>query len=173
MTSGDMINWYAVQAKGHNEARVLYHLAQKTIPTFLPLVEVIRRYRSRRVVRLEPLFPGYLFVRLEHVDCDPSRWEAVRWTPGVKSILGQEGEPVPIPDPVIDAIQTRVKEFGFVRPGLGFGQNTRVLIRHGPLTGLEAVFERPLSGSGRVLVLMHLLGQQRRVQVDAADLELV
>ncbi len=168
-----MINWYAVQAKSHNEARVLCHLTRKTIPTFLPLMEVIRRYRYRRVVRLEPLFPGYLFVRLERMDHNPGRWDAVRWAPGVKSILGLEGEPLPVPDPVVDAIRTRMGELGFVRPGLRFGPNARVFVRHGPLAGLEAIFERPLSGSGRVLVLMHLLGQQRRVQVDAADLELV
>lgn len=168
-----MINWYAVQAKSHNEARVLCHLTRSTIPAFLPLIEVIRRYRYRRVVRLEPLFPSYLFVQLESMEHSPRDWDAVRWAPGVKSILGPDGEPVPVPDPVIDAIKIRMGELGFVRPGLRFGPNARVLVRHGPLAGLEAVFEQPLSGSGRVSVLMHLLGQQRRVQVDATDLELV
>ncbi len=167
-----MINWYAVQAKSHSEARALHHLTQKIIPAFLPLIEVIRRYRARRVARLEPLFPGYLFVQLEGMDCNPGPWNAVRWTPGVKSILGAEGSPMPVPDAVIDAIKTRVKELGFVRPGPPFEPNTRVLIRRGPLAGFEAVFERLLSSSGRVLVLMDLLGQQRRVQVDAVDLEL-
>lgn len=167
-----MINWYAVQAKSHNEGRVLHHLTRKMIPVFLPLIEVMRRRRSRSVARLEPLFPGYLFVQLERMDSNPTLWDAVRWAPGVKSILGTEGGSIPVPDPVIDAIKGRVREFGFIRPSLPFGPNDRVLVRRGPMAGLEAVFERPLSGSGRVLVLMHLLGQQRRVQVDAADLEL-
>lgn len=166
-----MINWYAVQAKSHNEARVLHNLTHKTIPAFLPLIEVIRHYGSRRLTRLEPLFPGYLFVQLERLDCNPGHWDTVRWTPGVKSIVGFEGAPAPVPDAVIDAIKTRVQDLGFVRPGLRFGRHDRVVVRRGPLAGLEAVFERPLSGSGRVQVLMHMLGQQRRVQVDAADLE--
>jgi transcriptional antiterminator RfaH len=167
-----MTNWYAVQAKSHNEARVLHHLARRTIPAFLPLIEVIRRYPSRRISRLEPLFPGYLFVQLESMDCNPSCWNTVRWTPGVKSILGTEDAPVPVPDPVIDAIQTRVRDLGFVRPGLRFKPNDRVLIRRGPLAGLEAIFDEPLSRYGRVRVLLGLLGQERRVQVDVADLEL-
>ncbi|HET9001378.1 MAG TPA: transcription termination/antitermination NusG family protein [bacterium] len=168
-----MINWYAVQAKSHCEGRALSHLTQKAIPAFLPFIEVIHYYRSRRVVRLEPLFPSYLFVQLESMDSNPSHWNVVRWTPGVKSILGTEGSPMPVPDDAIDAIRARVKELGFVRPGPRFEPKARVMIRRGPLAGLEAVFERPLSGSGRVQVLMHLLGQQRRVQVDAVDLELV
>jgi transcriptional antiterminator RfaH len=167
-----MINWYAVQAKTHNEARVLRNLAQKAIPAFLPLVETVRRYPSRRITRLDALFPGYLFVQLTSLDCDPTSWNVVRWSPGVKSILGLEGVPVPVPDSVIDSIKAQVQELGFVRPGSCFGPNARVRVRRGPLVGLEAVFERPLSGSGRVLVLMRLLGQQRRVQVDAVDLEL-
>ena len=167
-----MINWYAVQAKSHNEARVLHHLTERTIPAFLPLMEVTRHYGLRRLTRLEPLFPGYLFVQLERVDRNPMRWDAVRWAPGVKSILSSDGTPTSVPDSVIDAIKTRVQDLGFVRPGLRFGRNDRVLIRCGPLAGLEAVFERPLSSAGRVLVLMRLLGHQRRVQVAAADLEL-
>ena len=167
-----MINWYAVQAKSHSEARILYHLRERAIPAFLPLIEITRRYCSRCIARLEPLFPGYLFVQLELIECDPSRWFEVRWTPGVKSILGSDGLPTPVPDAAIDIIKSRVQDLGFVRPGLGFGPNDRVIILHGPMAGLEAAFERPLSRSGRVQVLMHLLGQQRRVQIDAVDLEL-
>lgn len=167
-----MINWYAIQAKSHNEARVLDHLTQKEIPAFLPLIEVVRRYRNRCLARLEPLFPCYLFVQLERIDCNPVTWNAVRWTPGVKSILGSGEVPLPVPDPVIGAIRERITQLGFVRPGLRFSPHDRVVIRRGPLAGLEAVFERPLSGLTRVHVLMELLGQQRRVQVDAVDLEL-
>jgi transcriptional antiterminator RfaH len=167
-----MVNWYAVHAKNHNEARVLHHLAQKVVPAFLPLVEVVHRYRSRRVRRLEPLFPGYLFVRLHRMDDNPDQWHAVRWTPGVKSILGCEGAPISVPDVAVEEIKARVAALGFIRPGPRFDPSTRVVMRRGPLAGLEAVFERQLSGSGRVQVLMDLLGQQRRVQVDSTDLEL-
>ncbi len=167
-----MSNWYALQSKSHSEARVLHHLERKSIPAFLPLVEVIRRYPSRRITRLEPLFPGYLFARFEAADCNPELWNAVRWVPGVKMILSTDGDPVPVPDPVIAAIQARVRDLGFVRPEFRFVGNGRVLIQRGPLAGLEAVFDRRLSRTGRVRVLMRLLGQERAVQVDVADLEL-
>lgn len=168
-----MSEWYAVHSKSHNEGRVLSHLQQKNIPAFLPLMEVVRRYPSRRIARLEPLFPGYLFAQFECADCNPGLWNAVRWAPGVKMILSTDGRPVPVPDSVIEAIQARVQDLGFIRPAFRFGANDRVLIRRGPLAGLEAVFDRPLSRSGRVRVLMQLLGQERAVQVDATDLDSV
>lgn len=167
-----MLNWYAVHAKNHHETRVADRLREKVVPAFLPLIEVTRRWRSRRVVRLEPLFPGYLFVHLGEMADDLSHWHDVQWTPGVKSILGTEGEPMPVPDPVVETIKARVAPLGFVRPGPRFEPNARVVVRRGPLAGLEAVFECQLSASGRVQLLMQLLGQQRKVQLDALDVEL-
>src|SRR5690349_13734607 len=95
--------WYALHVKPHAERRVSDHLSLKPIPTFLPLIETIRSRRTRRLAVLEPLFPGYLFVHLDCVDTDP-RWQAVRWTPGVRRVLGTEGNPGPIPDDVMAAI---------------------------------------------------------------------
>ncbi len=170
-TLGVKPSWYAVQVKRHDERRVVRHLTRKEIPSFLPFIEVVRRYRTRRVTRIEPLFPGYLFVQMDPVDLNPSCWHTVRWTPGVRLILGTEDTPVPLPDSVIEAIQTRVKELGFVRPGVGFAAGSRVRIRYGPLAGLEAVFDRQMSRAGRVRVLLELLGQQRSVEVELVDLE--
>lgn len=166
-----MTNWYAVHTKNHREARVCDHLTQKTILAFLPLIEVTRRYRSRRIARLEPLFPGYLFIHMESMERNPGLWDAVRWAPGIKSILGNDEAAVPVPDRVIEAIKAETRDRGFLRPGLSYEPHARVLIRHGPLAGLEAIFERSLSRSGRVSVLMDIVGHASRVQLDVLDLE--
>jgi len=165
-------NWYVVRSKDRSESRVVRELARKAVATFLPLTEITRRFRGRRRSNLEPLFPGYLFVRLESIAGNPGVWDAVRWTPGVRAILGGDGIPDPVPDHVVEAIQERVRDLGFVRPKLDFASRDRVIIRHGPFAGLEAVFDRGLSPSGRVQVLMKLLGRESRVQIDALDLEL-
>jgi transcriptional antiterminator RfaH len=160
--------WYVVQAKRHQEERVRAHLAGKALPVFLPLLEVVHRYRARRVRRLEPLFPGYLFVRL---DGEAAGWQAVRWSPGVHRILTVADEPVAVPDGIIEAIQARIGTLGFVRPGITYRPGSRVRILRGPLAGLDAVFARPMSRTGRVRVLVQLLGGRRRVELDELDLE--
>ncbi len=172
MDDDTVVHWYGVHVKPHKEAGVVRELSRKTIPTFLPLIEVTRRCRSHCTSFLEPLFQGYLFVQLEPLEFNPSVWHAVRWTPGVKYILGNEDTPVPVSNDVVNSIQERVKDLGFVRPGLRFAQNDRVVFQRGPFVGLEAVFDGTLSRSGRVRVLMELLGHSRTVQVDAIDLEL-
>lgn len=162
--------WYALHVKPHTERRVHDHLSAKPIPTFLPLIETIHASRNRTVAALEPLFPGYLFIHLDRLEQDP-RWYDVRWTPGVRCILGTDGVPTPIPDTVMTTIRERVSEDGFVRRSTPFSPHSRVRFQRGVLAGLEAVFEGSLSRAGRVRVLMTLLGQQTGVEVDAIDLE--
>jgi len=172
LTDAHSPQWYTVQVKRHEEHRVVRHLAVKPIPTFLPLIESARRRRGAwGRTRLEPLFPGYLFVQIQALDVNPGHWHAVRWTPGVRRILGTEDTPVPMPDEVIEAIQARVKALGFVRPGVRFTPGTRVRICSGPLAGLEAIFDQPMSKDGRVRVLLELLGQMGRAEVDEASLD--
>lgn len=164
-------SWYAIQTKRHEERRVVRHLALRAIPSLLPFIEVVRRYGGRRVARVEPLFPGYLFVQLSPWEVNPAGWSAVQWSPGVRRILGTEEVPVPVPDETIATIKTRMSDFGFIRPGPRFVSGSQVRFRHGPLVGLEAIFEGPMSREGRVRVLLELLGQPRLIEVDEVDLE--
>jgi transcriptional antiterminator RfaH len=170
MGAEEQRGWYAVQVKRHEEQRVVRHLALRAIPTFLPLIESFRR-RGRCATRLEPLFPGYLFVELPALERHPGPWHTARWTPGVRRILGTDLTPVPMPAEAMDAIRARVQALGFVRPGARFTTGTKVRIQSGPLSGLEAIFDRPIPREGRVLVLLELLGQVGRAELDEASLD--
>ena len=163
--------WYVVQVKRYDEHRVARHLAMRPVQTFLPLIESLRRRNGNLGTRLEPLFPGYLFVQMQALEVNPNYWHIVRWTPGVRRILGTDETPVPMPGEAIEALQARVQELGFVRPGVRFAPGTRVRIRSGPLAGLEAIFERPTSKHGRVRVLLELLGQVGRAEVEESSLD--
>jgi transcription elongation factor/antiterminator RfaH len=172
MPETELRHWYAVQTKRCEEHRVVQHLELKRVATFLPLIESPPRHPRARVrTHLEPLFPGYLFVEMRPVETDPGDWQVVRWTPGVRRIVGTADIPVPVPVEAMEAIRARVAELGFVRPGQRFSAGTRVRVRVGPLSGLEGVFDRPMSRRGRVQVLLWLLGQMRRVEADELALE--
>lgn len=159
-------DWYVVQVKPRQEARVVRHLALSAIITFLPYVEVLRRRGSGKAKYLEPLFPGYLFTRLAPVGRVPAIWNAVRWAPGVLRILAIGSTPVPVPEDMVEAIGRQTSEHGFVRLPSPLVNGARVRVRSGPFEDLEAVFDRPLSRSGRVRVLLELLGQRTPVEID-------
>jgi transcriptional antiterminator RfaH len=165
-------NWYVVQVKPRQEARVVKHLALSAVATFLPFVEVSRRRASRKAKYLEPLFPGYVFTRLAPVSRVPALWSLVRWTQGVLRILAVGSTPVPVPEDLIKAIEDRTSEHGFARLPSRLVNGVRVRVRSGPFEDLEAVFDRPLSRSGRVRVLLELLGQRTPVEIDEDYLDL-
>lgn len=162
--------WYVAHIKPRQEARALAQLSLRTegIEPYSPRIEVIRRKWGRGMTMIEPLFPNYLFLRMS---LSPPVWDAVRWTPGVRRLLGDGERPFQVHDDVVEAIRARSGESGFVRVGSGLraGQHVRVL--DGLMAGLEGIFERHTSRTGRVRVLMQVLGHSTPVEVDEVNLE--
>jgi transcriptional antiterminator RfaH len=161
--------WYVVQTKPRHEDQVASWLQRRSsVPLFLPKLESLRRWRRQSVRRVEPLFPSYLFVRMS---LEPQQWNAVRWAPGVRRIVGSGEVPVPVPDDAVKLLQDRCEDAGFmpwepkIRPG------SQVRITDGPLAGLVGIFDRPTSRAQRVCVLLTLLQTVATVEVDVVDLE--
>lgn len=91
---------------------------------------------GKRTTRLEPLFPGYLFINIDPSD---PLWGKLRSTRGVLRVVGFGGKPVPVPDEVIEYIHgglTAVEEQGGLKKG------EKVEIQEGPFRGVEG-FSRP------------------------------
>lgn len=164
--------WYVLQTRPREEGRVLHYFGLRRVDaeTFLPKIEVRARHARRVWTRLEPLFPGYLFLRF---GMEPRIWHAIHRTPGVRQILCTEGRPVPVDDELIGVLRARVAPLGFVRIGVRFRQGDRVRVKRGPFAGLEAIFERPTTRRDRVRVLLELLGARRPLELDVFDLERV
>lgn len=162
--------WFAVQTKPRHESRVLHWLRERSgLSVFLPRVEETRKRRSRRVTIVEPLFPSYLFVQMKF---EPAPWDAVRWAPGVKRIVGAEEVPTPIPADAMALLIERCGAAGVMqwRPSFHAGEPVRVV--GGPFAGLEGVLERPTCRGERVRVLLRMLGSTTPVELDVTDIEL-
>jgi len=154
--------WFAVQVRARSEQFVAQVLQNKGFEHLLPLYGVKRR-RSDRVVDLQlPLFPGYLFCRLDlH-----SRLLPLFTTPGVVRLLGIGRTPCPVDDSEIDAIRTILKAGRGARPWPMPKQGERVYLEAGPLSGLEGVLVGKKKNS-RLVVSVTLLQRAVSVEIDA------
>jgi transcription elongation factor/antiterminator RfaH len=163
--------WYAVQTKPRCEERVISRLRdQRSLSVFLPKMEILRKRRSRRVAVIEPLFPSYLFVQMR---LEPDPWHAVKWTPGVKRIVGTGETPTPVPPEAIDLLMTRCGDGHVIQRRFGMRHGDTVRVVYGPFTGLEGILDRPTSRGERVRVLLRLLGSTTAVELDITDVERV
>lgn len=146
--------WYLLQTRPRQEQRALENLRNQGFECFLPRYQCERLRRGKRESVDEPLFPRYLFVRLDSI---VSNWNALRSTYGVSNIVRFGEQPARIPDAVIEAIAKRQQaNVQIFQPG------DQVRITDGAFAGLEGVFEQN-DGEARVLILMELMDKQQKL----------
>jgi transcriptional antiterminator RfaH len=159
-----MKRWYVVQTQPNNEARAVRHLERQEFEPYLPLYLKTRRH-ARKIDRVaRPLFPRYLFVKL-----DPARerWRSVNGTFGVNCVLTDGHMPVPVPEGIVEGIQARHNEQGLVALDAPvFHPGQRLEIVEGALAMHTALFQH-VSDHERVVLLLDLLGRKVRVTVPA------
>ena len=164
-----MEEWLVVYTKPRWEFKVRDALLAHEMNIFLPAVTARHPGKPPRV---QPLFPRYLFVRL---DLDLGIPEPLRWTPGVSHLVSFGERPARMPDEAIDLIREYVTDLedGGGPPMHDFHVGQRVHIRSGPLQGLYAVFQGPLKPSERVTLLVDFLSRSNRVEVSVEEVEAV
>lgn len=162
------MEWYVANTKPRCEEIVCTDLRDKDIEVFAPRMEVVRTRGRFRGMCLELVFPGYIFVRIE---LGSNSWYRLRWTPGVRKILGYGGTPSPVPEEVIGLLRKRMKKKGFIRPKAMFVKGERVQIKDGPLKGLVGVIEEARPGKERVKILMNMLRDSTKVEINISALE--
>ncbi len=156
--------WLALYTQPHKERFVRDHLLGEGLELYLPEVRN-KVQRSDRPSR-RPFFPHYLFLRYPGAE----RLAAVRWTPGLRSIVNFGERPALIPDRVIQHIITRLKTFQWPEEE-PFKPGQVVRIIDGPFEGMDAIFDRHLSSKGRVRVFFELVSRmQVSVEMDLKDL---
>ncbi|MBI3596531.1 MAG: hypothetical protein HY203_05195 [Nitrospirae bacterium] len=158
----DSTRWYAVNTKPHQEEQVVWLLGRAGIEMFYPKLRESKRIRGSRKVATGPLFPGYLFARFSL----ESHYRTVQYARGVRRVVAFGPHPEPIDPEIIHSLRASVKE-GFVTlPEPPLQPQGPVTIQEGPLKGLLAVFERPMSGGERVVLLLQALAYQARVVIE-------
>ena len=157
-----MTDWYAIHTKPRQEYVAVENLERQSYEVFLPLIRQPRRRRGRWQTVTEPLFPGYLFSRL---DLEADNIAPIRSTRGVTGLVRFGGLPCPVPADVVENLQIlQESEEGVICTATLFQPGDRVSISEGPLAGLEGIF-LAASGKERVSLLLDFLGKQQRIDV--------
>lgn len=162
--------WYVTYAKARQEHVAKNNLLRQGYSVYLPLMKVLRRIRGRHQPRLEPLFPRYLFVQSGSSDQSIA---PVRSTIGVTGIVRFNHDPAVIKPETLRRIRelelrqgaATDEELSPFRPG------ERIRVAEGPFSGLEGLVSTV--SQQRIIILMHLLGRDTRVNIDCDKLLLM
>jgi transcription antitermination factor NusG len=164
-----MENWFVIQTKPKKEEEATSYLSTKGVEIFSPLIESFTTRNGRMSKELKALFPGYIFGKFDL----EQNYPLVRWGKGVKCVLGFGGYPTPISEEVVGVIKERTDSQGVVRVKQHFNPNDVVRIKTGPLKDLLGIFERWVSESERVRILLNLIGYQPAVEMHYSMIEKV
>ncbi|MES9905389.1 MAG: transcription/translation regulatory transformer protein RfaH [Sedimenticola sp.] len=163
-----MDRWYAVQTKPSQEQVAYENLGHQGYRCFFPKCSKWRTRRRRRYLSVEALFPGYLFVSLDlgHTNIGP-----IRSTRGVSKLVRFGSRINAVPQPVMRALIEQVDDKGVLPQVLDdFTPGQQVCIEDGPFAGCTAMFQAK-SSEERVILLLSLLGGERRVTLPAASVK--
>ena len=158
--------WFAANTRPRAERVALLNLARQGYRTVLPQqVRTVRHARKFHTV-LEPLFPGYVFIEL-----DPSRdrWRSVNGTRGIVALVTAGGDPVPVPEGAVAALQAMTDDGGVLRASASLQPGDAVILLSGPFANQLGTLER-LSGKGRVQVLLDMMGTTVRIVSETKSL---
>lgn len=163
-STGDPVNrdglpWFAVHVRSKCEVVVSAALRAKGYEEFLPLYRARHHWSDREKSIELPLFPGYLFCRLDL----GARFLPVLTTPGIVRIVGAGPTPIAVGENEIATIQAIIQSGLPALPCPFLTVGEPIVIERGPLAGLEGIV---LHADKKLRLVVSVLLLQRSVAVE-------
>ncbi|MBS3818411.1 hypothetical protein KGY73_02740 [bacterium] len=156
-----MKNWFVLNTKPKKEFQVEKLFQEGGFQIYIP------KYKVKEKAR--PFFPGYGFIHFAF----PEKYRTVKYTRGVKEVVGNQQGPIPISEKVIQEIQAREIN-GFVelekygeKPEVG----DEIEVMEGPFKGLKGIFKKEISEKERVLILLNYISYQGQLIIEKRKLK--
>jgi len=158
-----MKNWFVINTKPKKEFQVEKLFTEGEIKVYNP------KYMHEN--KIKAFFPGYGFVYFDF----PAQYQLVKYTRGVKRVLGNRGSPTPIPEEVISEIKSR--EIDGLIELYKYGEEPEVgdeiEVVEGPLKGLRGIFKKERTAKERVIILLNYVTYQGQLIIEKEKLKKV
>jgi len=156
-------NWYLIHAKARQEGTAEMNLQHLGVETFCPRFKQIKAKGCKtQAAGKGPLFPGYLFVRMNI----SNEFRKVAYAHGVLGVVKFGSAPALVAEEIIHSIRAREDNGLVVLSYSSLKSGQPVTIAKGPFRGFCAIFEEELNGMNRVALLLETVAYQGRLIID-------
>ena len=153
--SSENRNWYVVYTRPRWEKKVAALLQAKDIEHYCPLNRVLKQWSDRKKVILEPLFKGYIFVKLD----EATKWN-IKNIEGIINFVYWLGKPAIVREDEIDTIKKFLREFNGVEVvERQLNVHSRVLVKQGVLMNYRGI-------------IIEIKGSKARVNIESMGIQL-
>lgn len=147
--------WYVVYTKPRWEKKIAQKLSEKNIENYCPLNKIKKQWSDRKKIVLEPLFKGYIFIKIE----EDIKWE-IKKIDGIINYVHWLGKPAKVRDNEIEIIKRFLEEF----ENINIENNT-------PSEGKSVLVNKGVFMNYKGIVL-ELTGSKVKVLIDSMDIKL-
>ena len=158
-----MKNWFVINTKPKKEFQVEKLFTEGGIEVYNP------KYMDEN--KIKAFFPGYGFVYFDF----PAQYQLVKYTRGVKRVVGSREAPTTIPEEVICEIKSR--EIDGLIELYKYGEEPEVgdeiEVMEGPLKGLRGMFKKEITAKERVIILLNYVTYQGQLIIEKEKLKKV
>ena len=162
-SSSEAMKWYALQVRARYERSAQSVIRKRGVEVSLPLIKVKRQWSDRIKHVEQPLFSGFLFVRM---DIGKGRLPVLQ-APGVVRFVGTPKGPVPVAQEQMFWLGQMAEFNGGLQNELVLPTGVEVKVLFGPLVGLRGRVKQ-YRGKTRVVVWFDGIMQGASVEVDPA-----
>ena len=162
------VQWYALYTKSRHEKFVESCLKMKGIEAYTPKITLRRRWSDRIKYIEEPLFKSYCFAKFSLLDKNK-----VVTQQGVVKVVNFNGVYTPVPESVINSLRIALANKIKVDPFPYFKEGDRVVIKKGPLKGLEGYIIEKRNKNTTLVISVEAIASSVKCTIDADYAELV
>ena len=159
------LSWYLVHTKPRQEDVALANLERQGYECYLPQMRIERIRRRKAEIVTEPMFPRYLFIRLDSSDQGKS-WSPIRSTLGVSQLVHFGARAAKVDDALVDLLRQREQAMPL---DAMFHSGDSVVIADGPFAGIEAIYQTA-DAERRAFILLEILSKPVSMQIDTGRL---
>lgn len=158
--------WFCLKSKPRQEAVAVRNLkAVGDIDIFFPRIRRTRRGHEKNKEVIEPLFPGYIFVKFNPEDSQGT----VKSTRGVLHLVSKNGKAVDVDHKVIDDLKALGPDGILSMLGEELKVGAKIKVIRGIFAGSEGEVLKLATPQKRIAVLLTLLGAQQSVEMPMDD----
>jgi len=160
------LRWYAATTLPRQELVAAENLRAQDFEFLLPRMHVSKRHARRVIQAIDPVFPGYIFVRM---DPAVTAWRSINGTRGVGHLVMSGERPLPARRGVVETILRSIGPDGMIKFTDPVQPGARVRLVAGPFA--DALGEVvSLDARGRVNLLLSLFGMSVYAEVKRNNL---
>lgn len=170
--------WYIVQtysgyenkAKASLEERIrMSDFADDFEEIFIPTETVVENRNGKRREVKRKFYNGYIFVKM---NLNEESWHVVKDTPKVVGFLGNQRNPVPVPEHEVKQITQRIEEGKMqAGPAFTYSQGDKVRVIEGNFKDFTGTVEDVDPEKQRLKVFVEIFGRPTSVEFDFNQVE--